>query len=74
MKSYGDLRKIEEYEKPYHLSQLNRLRDRVGPERLEDIMNSLREDLSERGIIRSGPRLLMPPSSRPRTYVIPGIA
>jgi len=38
---------IEEHEKPYHPSQLTRFRDRVGPERLEDIMNSLLEELVE---------------------------
>ena len=31
---------IEDHEKPYHPSQLTRFRDRVGPERLEDIMSS----------------------------------
>jgi transposase len=43
---------IEEHEKPYHPSQLTRFRDRVGPERLEDIMNSLLEELGEGGIIK----------------------
>jgi len=43
---------IEDHEKPYHPSQLTRFRDRVGPERLEDIMNSLLEELSEGDIIR----------------------
>ena len=43
---------IEEHEKPYHPSQLTRFRDRVGPERLEDIMNSLLEELSEGDIIK----------------------
>ncbi|MEM2703488.1 MAG: transposase [Candidatus Bathyarchaeia archaeon] len=32
---------IEEFEKPYHLSQLSRFRQRIGPERLERIMNSV---------------------------------
>jgi len=32
---------IDEYENPYHPSQLTRFRNKVGPERLEDIMNSL---------------------------------
>ena len=32
---------IEEREKPYHPSQMTRFRDRVGPERLEEIMNKL---------------------------------
>ena len=31
---------IEEHEKPYHPSQLTRFRYKVGPERLEDIMNN----------------------------------
>jgi len=43
---------IEEREKPYHPSQLTRFRDRVGPERLEDIMNSLIEELVEGDIIK----------------------
>jgi transposase len=43
---------IEDHEKPYHPSQLTRFRDRVGPERLEDIMNSLLEELSEGDIIK----------------------
>jgi len=42
---------IEESEKPYHPSQLTRFRSRVGPERLEDVMNSLLEELVEGGVI-----------------------
>jgi transposase len=43
---------IEEKEKPYHPSQLTRFRNKVGPERLEDIMNSLLGELVEGGIIK----------------------
>ena len=37
---------IEDHEKPYHPSQLTRFRNRVGPERLEGIMNGLLEELA----------------------------
>ena len=43
---------IEEKEKPYHPSQLTRFRNKVGPERLTAIMNSLLEELVEGGIIK----------------------
>lgn len=43
---------IEEEERPYHPSQLTRFRKRVGPERLEEIMNSLVEELVEGGVIQ----------------------
>ena len=43
---------IEEREKPYHPSQMTHFRDRVGPERLEEIMNRLLEELLEGGIIK----------------------
>jgi len=43
---------IEEHEKPYHPSQLTRFRNRVGPERLEAVMNGLLEELVEGGIIK----------------------
>ena len=43
---------IEEKEKPYHPSQLTRFRNKVGPERLTDIMNSLIRELVEGGIIK----------------------
>ena len=36
---------IEDYGKPYHPSQLTRFRQRVGPERLERIMDSILEKL-----------------------------
>jgi hypothetical protein len=38
---------IEEDEKPYHPSQLTRFRERIGPERLEQIMNALLTRLME---------------------------
>ena len=43
---------IEEKEKPYHPSQLTRFRNKVGPERLTDIMNSLINELLDSGIIK----------------------
>jgi transposase len=43
---------IEEHEKPYHPSQLTRFRNRVGPERLEAVINSLLEKLVEGGVIK----------------------
>jgi len=43
---------IEEKEKPYHPSQLTRFRNKVGPERLEDIMNSILEELVEGDIVK----------------------
>jgi len=43
---------IEEHEKPYHPSQLTRFRDNVGPERLEEIMRTLLEELVEGGIVK----------------------
>lgn len=43
---------IEEREKPYHPSQLTRFRDRVGPERLEEIMSGLIEELVEGEVIK----------------------
>jgi len=43
---------IEEKEKPYHPSQLTRFRNKVGPERLTDIMNSLIKELVEGDIIK----------------------
>ena len=58
---------IEEHEKPYHPSQLTRFRDRVSPERLEDIMNSLLEELSEVAI-ESGVKILsIKPITMPET-------
>jgi len=49
-----DLREIcdiEDYEKPYHPSQLTRFRNRVGIERLEKIMNSLVDELIRANLI-----------------------
>jgi len=43
---------IEEREKPYHPSQMTRFRDRVGPERLEEIMSGLIEELVEGKVIK----------------------
>ena len=43
---------IEEKEKPYHPSQLTRFRNKVGPEKLTDIMNSLVKELVESSIIK----------------------
>jgi len=43
---------IEEHEKPYHPSQLTRFRNRVGPERLEAVMNGLLEELVEGEVIK----------------------
>jgi transposase len=49
---------IEKHEKPYHPSQLTRFRNRVGPERLEGIMNNLLEELVEGGLVK-GERLAL---------------
>jgi IS5 family transposase len=49
---------IEEHKKPYHPSQLTRFRNRVGPERLEGIMNNLLEELVEGGLVK-GERLAL---------------
>ena len=43
---------IEGREKPYHPSQLTRFRNRVGPDRLEDIRVGLLEELVEEGVIK----------------------
>ena len=43
---------IEEKETPYHPSQLTRFRNKVGPARLTDIMNSLIKELVEGDIIK----------------------
>ena len=52
---------IEEHEKLYHSSQLTRFRYKVGPERLEAIMNSLLEELVEGGIIKGETRAMDAP-------------
>jgi len=49
---------IEEHEKPIHPSQLTRFRNRVGPERLEAVMNRLLEELVEGGLVK-GERLAL---------------
>lgn len=43
---------IEEYEKPYHPSQLSRFRKRIGPERLEAIMDDVVATLRIAGVIK----------------------
>jgi transposase len=43
---------IEEYEKPYHPSQLTRFRQRIGPKKLEEIMNNILVKLKDAGIIK----------------------
>jgi transposase len=43
---------IEDSEKPYHPSQLSRFRNKVGPDRLEGIMNRFLEELVEGGVIK----------------------
>ena len=43
---------IEEHEKPYHPSQLTRFRNRVGPERLKEVMTGLLEELVEGDVIK----------------------
>lgn len=43
---------IEDYEKPYHPSQLTRFRDRIGVEKLEKIMNTLISELIGNRIIK----------------------
>ena len=45
---------IEEREKPYHPSQMTRFRARVGPERLEEIMKRLLEELVAVAALRQG--------------------
>ncbi|NIR16189.1 MAG: transposase [Desulfobacterales bacterium] len=44
---------IEEREKPYHPSQMTRFRYRVGPERLEEIMGNLIEELVMGEVIKA---------------------
>lgn len=43
---------IEDHEKPYHPSQLARFRYKVGPERLENVMNNLLSELFKSGLIK----------------------
>lgn len=43
---------IEDYEKPYHPSQLCRFRKRVGPERLERIMDGIIGKLADAGVVK----------------------
>ena len=53
--SNPDLRRIcdiEDYEKPYHPSQMSRFRRRIGPERLEHLMDDIVNRLGNAGIIK----------------------
>jgi len=43
---------VEEHEKPYHPSQLTRFRQRVGPERLEAIMEYILARLRDAGVVK----------------------
>jgi len=43
---------IEDYEKPYHPSQLSRFRQRLGPERLESIMGTILDKLRNTGVVK----------------------
>jgi transposase len=43
---------IEDYEKPYHPSQLTRFRQRIGPERLEAIMEYILARLRDAGAVK----------------------
>jgi IS5 family transposase len=43
---------IEEYEKPYHPSQLTRFRQRLGPERLESLMETVIDKLMDAGVVK----------------------
>jgi len=43
---------IEGYEKPYHPSQLTRFRQRMGPERLENIMETILNRLRDAGVVK----------------------
>jgi hypothetical protein len=43
---------IEGHEKPYHPSQLTRFRQRVGPERLERIMETIVGRLRDAGVVK----------------------
>ena len=49
-----DLREIcdiEEYQKPYHPSQLTRFRDRLGVKRLEEIMHTMLDELIDNKVV-----------------------
>jgi IS5 family transposase len=43
---------IEEHEEPYHPSQMSRFRQRIGPERLERIMEAIVGKLRDAGVIK----------------------
>ena len=62
-----DLREIcdiEDYENPYHPSQLTRFRERVGVKKLEKIMNTLLDELIDNKVVSGKKWFLTPPSSR----------
>jgi transposase len=46
------MRYKKEHEKPYHPSQLTRFRQRVGPERLERIMETIVGRLRDAGVVK----------------------
>ena len=43
---------IEGHEKPYHPSQLCRFRQRIGPDRLERLIEAIVEKLRDAGVIK----------------------
>jgi transposase len=43
---------IEDYEKPYHPSQLTRFRQHVGPERLESLMENIVDKLRNAEVVK----------------------
>jgi len=43
---------IEEHEKPYHPSQLSRFRQRLGSERLENVMETILDKLRNTGVVK----------------------
>jgi transposase len=43
---------IEEYEKPYHPSQLTRFRQRIGPQRLENMMETIVDKLRDAVVVK----------------------
>jgi hypothetical protein len=47
-----ELYDIEEHEKPYHPSQLTRFKQRIGPEKLETIMECILARLRDAGVIK----------------------
>jgi transposase len=43
---------VEDYERPYHPSQMSRFRKRIGPERLERIMETIVGKLRDAGVVK----------------------